>query len=104
MIWGLWHLPLWVLPGDFHAAIPVTLFLLQILGSSILYTWLWLHSGGSLIVVHVFHAASNTTLGLLSLIPGQGADGARALWIAVGLLWVVAGVVAVRLPRGAEAR
>lgn len=99
VIWGLWHLPLWALPGDFHATIPVTLFLLQLLGFSILYTWLWLESGGSLVVAHVFHAASNTTLGVMPLLPGQGADGVQALWIAVGLLWIVAAVVAFRLSR-----
>jgi membrane protease YdiL (CAAX protease family) len=99
LVWALWHLPLWALPGDFHSAIPPSLFLAQILAVSILYTWLWLHSGGSLIIVHVFHAASNTTLGLLPLIPGVGADGLGALWIAVGLLWLCAGAVAVGMLR-----
>lgn len=99
LVWAIWHLPLWALPGDFHAAIPVSLFFVQILAFSILYTWLWLNSGGSLIVAHVFHAASNTTLGILPLIPGEGADGLQALWIAVGLLCLLAGGVALRLAR-----
>jgi len=90
LVWALWHLPLWAMPGDFHAEIPMPLFATQILAVSILYTWLWLESGGSLIVVHVFHAASNTTLGLLPLIPGEGAAGLRPLWIAVALLVVLA--------------
>ncbi len=90
LVWALWHLPLWVMPGDFHAAIPVLLFAIQILAVSILYTWLWLESGGSLIVAHVFHAASNTTLGLLPLIPGEGAADLRPLWVAVALLAVLA--------------
>ena len=97
LVWALWHLPLWALPEDFHATIPVSLFVAQILAVSILYTWLWLLSGGSLVIVHVFHAASNTTLGLLPLIPGEGADTLRPLWITVGLLCLVAAVVAVRL-------
>nr|WP_275981983.1 CPBP family intramembrane glutamic endopeptidase [Frigidibacter sp. ROC022] len=105
LVWALWHLPLWALPGDFHAAIPLSLFAAQTLGFSILYTWLWLQSEGSLIVVHLFHAASNTTLGLLPLIPGEGAGGTRPLWIAVGLLWLVAIGVARRLPgEGAPGR
>lgn len=102
LVWALWHLPLWAMPGDFHAAIPMPLFLIQIVAVSILYTWLWLASCGSLVVVHVFHAASNTALGLLPLIPGEGADSLRPLWIAVGLLSLVAAAVAVKLARDAE--
>ncbi len=97
LVWALWHLPLWAMPGNFHAAIPMPLFAAQILAVSILYTWLWLKSGGSLVVVHVFHAASNTTLGVLPLIPGEGAETLRPLWIAVGLLCGVAVAIAVRL-------
>jgi membrane protease YdiL (CAAX protease family) len=94
IVWALWHLPLWVMPGDFHSAIPMPLFVLQILAVSILYTWLWQESHGSLVIAHVFHAASNTTLGLLPLIPGEGTDTLRPLWIAVALLTVTAVVVA----------
>ena len=97
LAWALWHLPLWVMPGDFHAAIPMSLFAIQILAFSILYTWIWEASGGSLIVAHVFHAASNTTLGILPLIPSVGVAGHRPLWIAVGLLGLVAAAVAARL-------
>src|SRR5690606_4808307 len=39
LVWAIWHLPLWALPGDFHAAIPLSLFFVQILAISILYTW-----------------------------------------------------------------
>jgi membrane protease YdiL (CAAX protease family) len=99
LVWALWHLPLWALPGDFHAAIPAWLFGVQILAVSVLYTWLWLRSGGSLVLAHVFHAASNTTLGLLPLIPGEGADGLRPLTIAIGLLCVVSVFAGWRLSR-----
>lgn len=100
VIWAAWHLPLWALPGDFHAAVPVWVFVVQILAVSIIYTWLWLASSGSLIMVHVFHAASNATLGLLPLLPGEGAETLRPLWIAVGLLCLLALVIAVRLVGG----
>jgi len=93
-VWALWHVPLWAMPGNFHAAIPMPLFAFQILAVSILYTWLWQASHGSLVIAHVFHAASNTTLGVLPLIPGEGEDGTRPLWIAVALLVVLAAGVA----------
>lgn len=103
LVWGLWHLPLWALPGDFHAAIPVSLFMAQIMGLSVLFTWLWIRSGGSLVVAHLFHAASNTTLGLLPLIPGAGAETLRPLWIAVALLWLAVALVLRGLSRSPRA-
>nr|WP_275403038.1 CPBP family intramembrane glutamic endopeptidase [Roseibacterium persicicum] len=104
LAWSLWHLPLWALPGDFHAGLPVSLFLIQSLALSVVYTRLWLASSGSLIVAHLFHAASNTTLGLLPLIPGAGGEGLRALWIAVALLCALAAVLAARQSRRDGAR
>ncbi|QKV20422.1 CPBP family intramembrane glutamic endopeptidase [Oricola thermophila] len=98
--WGAWHLPLWLLPGNFHAAIPPAPFLVQILAMSILHTWLWSRSGDSLFIAHLFHAASNTTLGILPLLPGEGADSPRPLAIAAGLAAILACIVALRLARG----
>ena len=38
LLWGVWHLPLFWMKGNFHREIPFLLFLLQIIGFSILYT------------------------------------------------------------------
>lgn len=89
IVWGLWHLPLFWMKGDFHQEIPLTLFLLQILGLSILYTWMFNHTRGSLLMAHLFHAATNATLGLVPILPMDTAGVLRPLWLAVGLLWVL---------------
>lgn len=47
LVWALWHAPLFVLPGDFHGAIPPGLFAVQIVASSFIYTHIHLASGGS---------------------------------------------------------
>ena len=67
--WGLWHLPLFFIPGNFHAEIPVTAFLLQDLALSVVMAWLYNCSGRSWLIVHLFHAASNTALGVLPVLP-----------------------------------
>lgn len=90
IIWGLWHLPLFWMKGDFHQDIPIGLFMLQILGFSILYTWLFNNTRGSLLIAHLFHAASNTTLGVIPILPMDTGGIMRPLWLAVGLLWVFA--------------
>jgi hypothetical protein len=84
------------LAEDFHQTIPFSLFLLQILGFSVLYTWMNNTTRGSLLIAHLFHAASNTTLGVLPILPTATGGATRPLWLAVGLLWaLVVAVVAV---------
>ena len=90
VVWGFWHLPLFWMKGNFHQGIPVTLFLLQSVGLSILFTWMFNHTRGSLLMPHLFHAASNTTLGVLPILPMNTGGDTRPMWLAVGLLWMFA--------------
>ncbi len=57
LIWGLWHLPnLW----PFHPkqdALDLILFMSDILVISILYTWLYINSRESILLVSMFHSA-----------------------------------------------
>jgi membrane protease YdiL (CAAX protease family) len=95
-VWGCWHLPLFWMPGNFHTGIPLGLFILQDVALSVVLTWLFNATGGSLLIVHLFHAASNTTLGVLPVLPQDTGGDLRPLWIAVGLLCAFAVVLAVR--------
>lgn len=99
LIWGIWHLPLFWMAGNFHQHIPVSLFLLQTTGFSVLYTWMWNNTRGSLLMPHLFHAASNTTLGVLPILPTAAYPATRPLWLGVGLLWLMVGTVVVYGPR-----
>jgi hypothetical protein len=75
--------------GNFHQYIPASAFLLQTTGFSVLYTWMWNNTRGSLLMPHLFHAASNTTLGVLPILPTAAYPTTRPLWLAVGLLWLM---------------
>jgi membrane protease YdiL (CAAX protease family) len=60
VIWGCWHLPQWFLPATGQAAKwPFVAFLLHTVAFSILLTWLYNHSEGSLWPVILAHAAFN---------------------------------------------
>lgn len=93
LMWGLWHLPEFWMESNFHRQIPFILFLLQDIALSIVLTWLYHSTKKSLLIVNLFHAASNTTLGLLPILPMDTGGDLRPLWIAVVLLWVVAAVI-----------
>lgn len=95
IVWGLWHLPLFFVAGNLHEELPLSLFLLQDVALAVLFTWMWNGTGGSLLLAHLFHAAVNTTLGVLPVLPMDTGGTMRPLWIAVGLLVVVAVLVTV---------
>jgi membrane protease YdiL (CAAX protease family) len=88
-VWALWHLPLFWMAGDFHSEIPFGLFLLQELGLTILFTWVYNNTRGSLLLANLFHAASNVAIGVLPVIPADAGGSLRPLWLSVGLLIVV---------------
>lgn len=94
IIWGAWHLPLFWLPGNFHQTIPLSLFLLQSVALAIIYTWLYNRTKGSLLIAHLFHAASNVTLGVLPILPADTGGELTPLWLTVDLLWIFAIVIA----------
>ncbi len=96
LVWGVWHLPLFFMAGNFHAQIPLGLFVLQDVALSIVMTWLFNGTGGSLLLVHLFHAASNTTIGVLPVLPQDTGGDLRPLRIAVTLLCGFALVIACR--------
>jgi uncharacterized protein len=89
VVWWLWHLPLFLITGNFHQQIPLSLFFLQSIALSILMTWLYNCTGASLLIVHLFHAASNTFLGVIPIMPENTLGDLTPLWIAVALLCLV---------------
>jgi uncharacterized protein len=91
--WAVWHLPLFWLPGNFHQQIPIAWFVLQILASSVLYTWIYQHTRGSLLMALLFHTGANAAVGLLPVLPGDTGGSMAALWFAVLAAVAAAGAV-----------
>jgi uncharacterized protein len=59
VVWGVWHLPLYLTGADFR---PFSLFapwVVLTVAVSVIYTWIYNGTGGSLLLVVLFHAASN---------------------------------------------
>jgi uncharacterized protein len=99
-IWGAWHIPLYFVSGTGQqetaasagATFAITAFVVWTIGLSILFTWLFNQTGGSLIVVLLFHAAVN----LGAFVPAAvGSTGAASFLYAL-VTWIVALIVAAR--------
>lgn len=57
LVWGAWHLPLYLIPGQ--SAFPIPLFLVFTTILSVLYSLMFLRTGGSLIPALLLHAGTD---------------------------------------------
>ena len=93
ILWGPWHLPLWLTGNEGH---PITLygpFVIAVIATSVMYTWLYNNTGGSLLIVVLFHAASN--LPITVLISPLGSQMSQPFLIYVALVVVAAAAIAI---------
>jgi CAAX protease family protein len=99
ILWGPWHLPLWLTGTESHPISLYVPFVVAVIASSVFYTWLYNNTGGSLFIIVLYHAASNLPITVL-IDDGLGSRGAQPFLIYVGLT-VIAAVVVV-IATGAE--
>lgn len=92
IIWGVWHLPKYIHPFD---GIGFALVMVKAPFDSVLFTWLYNNTRGSLLPAVLFHAAGNTA-GFF-LLPAPGVPGREPLMVlVVALVVLVAAAVVVR--------
>jgi membrane protease YdiL (CAAX protease family) len=104
LIWGLWHIPLYFVPGTGQSetvsggmspAFAIGAFVVWTIGLSILFTWLFNETRGSLIVVILFH----TSINLGAFVPAAvGSTGAASFLYAI-ITWIVALSIVARYGR-----
>lgn len=100
VLWGLWHLPLmWVEEAYQESRSPLTymlVFTVTILPISVLFTWVYARTQGSLLLASLFHAAINLTESALII---RDRDGRLLLLVACALNSVLAAIVVIKLAR-----
>jgi uncharacterized protein len=57
--WAAWHLPIWFIPEAGFNSLPFPIFAAFTLAVSVLFTWLYNGSGGSVLLPALAHAAIN---------------------------------------------
>lgn len=93
VVWGLWHLPLFGILGDFHQQLPISWFILQVLGTTFIFTWLYNQTNGNIMISLIFHTSTNFSIALLPIMPLDNNGSLTPLWIAVGLLWIMVFII-----------
>jgi membrane protease YdiL (CAAX protease family) len=88
-LWAAWHLPTFFVPGAPQHGLPFSAFVLLTMAYSVLFTWVYLHTRGSVLIATLLHGAINLSQGFFL----GGVDPARVYW----LLAAVYGVAALAL-------
>jgi uncharacterized protein len=106
VLWGAWHLPFFFVAGVDKSGQSFPLYVLGVTALSVAFTWLYVRTGGSLLLTMILHSAVNNTNFLHSIDPAATNPFAfgRSLvaWLTVGVLWIGAGYFLVRI-RGERA-
>jgi membrane protease YdiL (CAAX protease family) len=103
ILWALWHLPLVWTEGAPLYQQPIWLLLLDVMAKSVLFTWVFLHTRGSVLLAAILHATTN--LFVVSPVVAEGGSvellllAACAKWVLVLVVLAVAGPGLVKGPR-----
>jgi membrane protease YdiL (CAAX protease family) len=95
VIWATWHLPIFFFPVGDLLGQSFPMYLLQVTALSVAMAWLFWRTGGSLLLVMLFHAAVNN---LKDIVPSGTPDATNPFvlnaslvgWLTVAFLWIAA--------------
>jgi hypothetical protein len=92
--WWAWHLPLFWVEGSPQSELPLLGFMAQILGTSIIYTWIYRGTGGSVLLPMLFHASGNTAAGFMPFLPLEQTGGSTtAFRLFLLIIWAAASAI-----------
>lgn len=91
LLWGCWHLPTFFINGAPQAEVPIVAYIAYTTALAGAFTWIWLHTSGSVLLATLFHGAVNligfTATGLT---PGD------RMWLTAGV-WSLASILLLAL-------
>lgn len=107
VLWGLWHLPLFLLVPGYNGAgtgfvailIPFVAFVISVIGMTVIFTWVFNNTRGSLLLAILLHASINAAAGMLPLL-FPSLVGTLLFALSRLLVWVVVAVLIIAATRG----
>jgi len=90
LLWGLWHFH----PLNFSSYQSVLFwFVLSTICASVIYTWLYNHTGGSVLIAALFHAATNVSEFVVPVAPFNTGVGVTTAYISLRIIYLLAAIV-----------
>jgi uncharacterized protein len=74
VLWALWHLPLFFNPDTLYGNLPFVLFLAYLVPFTILITWVFNSTGGSVLMAILMHAMFNASSELWKTVPDYSVE------------------------------
>jgi len=102
-LWAIWHFPYALTQGTFLSEVPLYWFFINLLALSIIYTWIFINTNGSLLLALLFHAAGNTTINLLPILPPAASD-LRIYYFTIAINCIIAILVSFLSNRHLQSR
>ena len=65
VVWALWHLPLLLDRDNPMSTYPLGLYVVSVLAASVVYTWVFNSTGGSVLLVTILHGVGNAAADVL---------------------------------------
>jgi uncharacterized protein len=87
-IWGVWHLPLFLIDGSTQAQSSLLAFFILIVATSVFYAWLYNRTADSVLPVLLLHTASNSWPFLIPILPTNPDQ--RPYFLVVGVVTMAA--------------
>ena len=106
VVWALWHLPIFFIPGLDQSGQSLFTYIPQVMALSVAMTWLYVHTRGSLLLAVLMHSAINQSKDIVTsivhgavnpLLPSRS----PIAWVTITLLWIAAALMLARLSREA---
>ncbi|HEY0674532.1 MAG TPA: type II CAAX endopeptidase family protein [Longimicrobiales bacterium] len=93
IIWACWHIPLFYIAGTDSFGQPFTVYLVSVTAASVVLAWLYVRTGGSLLLVMLMHSAFNNTG---NIVPARTANAADPLALgAAPIAWYTAATLTI---------
>lgn len=89
-VWALWHLPLFYLVGTAQSHLPMALYALSTIASSVVFAWLFNRTAGSVLPVLVLHTAVNGGSLVIPVMVMPDGSNLRPFQLVVGILVLTA--------------
>ena len=67
--WAIWHIPLFLISNTTQSNISFSLYFIDLMASTFIFTWIFFHTKGSVLIAGMFHASINFSTGFFPILP-----------------------------------